>query len=299
MHKSRTCLTVLLIASISALTTSLAAQTGTIGCSSNDGRYHYCRTNTANRVRLVRQLPGSRCQQNFSWGFDYRGIWVDRGCRAEFEYGVHQASDNTGAAIAGGILGAIIVGAIVSSNNDDHKDHQAAQRDYYRDGYRMGQRDWNYRKPPYYPGYKNRFPRAYEDVFAHGYDDGYNNRHGSDDRYDESPNYSTYDGYATYTNQQTVVRHQRQSRTPQPGSADYGTINNPNHGAGPPEPGDLEYRTINHPNDGAGPPEPGQLEFSNPNNGAGPPEPGQLEFSNPNDGAGPPEPGQLEFKPHQ
>ena len=273
MQGSRTFLSVLLIAAVPALTTSLAAQTGTVGCSSNDGFYHYCRANTAGHVRLVRQLPGPRCQQNFSWGFDYRGIWVDRGCRAEFEYGAPPASDHTGAAVAGGILGAIIVGAIISSSNGEHRDQYADHRDYYRDGYRMGQRDWNYGKPPYYLGYKNRFPHAYEEIFARGYDDGYNNRHGSGDRYDEDRNYSTYDGYATYTNEHTVVRSQKQYRSPRPGSADYGTINNPNHGAGAPRPGDVDYGTINNPNHGAGPPEPGDEDYgtiNNPNNGAGP-----------------------------
>ena len=293
MQGSRTFLSVLLIAAVPALTTSLAAQTGTMGCSSNDGFYHYCRANTAGHVRLVRQLPGPRCQQNFSWGFDYRGIWVDRGCRAEFEYGAPPASDHTGAAVAGGILGAIIVGAIISSSNGEHRDQYADHRDYYRDGYRMGQRDWNYGKPPYYLGYKNRFPHAYEEIFARGYDDGYNNRHGSGDRYDEDRNYSTYDGYATYTNEHTVVRSQKQYRSPRPGSADYGTINNPNHGAGAPEPGSADYGTINNPNHGAGAPRPGDVDYgtiNNPNHGAGPPEPGDEDYgtiNNPNNGAGP------------
>jgi len=36
---------------------------------------------------LARQISGSRCEQNSTWGYDSRGIWVDRGCRAEFDFG--------------------------------------------------------------------------------------------------------------------------------------------------------------------------------------------------------------------
>jgi hypothetical protein len=35
-------------------------------------------------VQLVRQISGSPCRQDETWGYDRRGIWVDRGCRAEF-----------------------------------------------------------------------------------------------------------------------------------------------------------------------------------------------------------------------
>src|SRR4051794_26513099 len=35
-------------------------------------------------VRLVRQLSDARCVEGRTWGWDNRGIWVDRGCRAEF-----------------------------------------------------------------------------------------------------------------------------------------------------------------------------------------------------------------------
>lgn len=55
-----------------------------ITCSSNDGRRHYCAANTSRGVRMVRQRSGSACVQGSSWGFDQRGIWVDRGCRADF-----------------------------------------------------------------------------------------------------------------------------------------------------------------------------------------------------------------------
>jgi hypothetical protein len=44
---------------------------------------------------MVRQLSGSPCQQNYSWGFDDRGIWVDHGCRADFSLESGAGSDES------------------------------------------------------------------------------------------------------------------------------------------------------------------------------------------------------------
>lgn len=115
--------TSLLVAScVLATTMPAVAQGPLLTCSSNDGAYHYCRADTQNRVQLTRQISGSPCQQGYSWGYDYRGIWVDRGCRAQFEYGFGNGNSNNGgdgsntsAAIAAGILGAIVVGSIIAS----------------------------------------------------------------------------------------------------------------------------------------------------------------------------------------
>jgi hypothetical protein len=60
------------------------ANASTITCSSDNGQRVYCGADTSGGVRLVRQLSGSPCDQR-TWGFDSRGIWVDRGCRAEFD----------------------------------------------------------------------------------------------------------------------------------------------------------------------------------------------------------------------
>jgi len=60
-------------------------QGASITCSSNDGRRAYCQVDTRDaEVRMVRQISGSPCRQGETWGWDGRGIWVDRGCRAEF-----------------------------------------------------------------------------------------------------------------------------------------------------------------------------------------------------------------------
>ncbi len=56
----------------------------TITCSSDDGRRKYCAADTRRGVRMVNQRSGSPCTQGSTWGYDRRGIWVDRGCRADF-----------------------------------------------------------------------------------------------------------------------------------------------------------------------------------------------------------------------
>jgi Protein of unknown function (DUF3011) len=47
----------------------------------------FCNVNTSGGVRLVRQRSDADCIYNRTWGYDRRGIWVDRGCRADFEVG--------------------------------------------------------------------------------------------------------------------------------------------------------------------------------------------------------------------
>ena len=179
--------TSLLVAScVLAATIPAIAQSPLLTCSSNDGAYHYCRADTQNRVQLTHQISGSPCQQGYSWGYDYRGIWVDRGCRAQFEYGFgnnnsdNGGSNNTNAAIAAGILGAIVVGSIIASQNSDNGDsnytYDQQRRNAYRDGYRSGQRDWDDDFGPYYQRYRGRYSPEFQNDFSAGYDDGYNNR---------------------------------------------------------------------------------------------------------------------------
>jgi hypothetical protein len=63
---------------------SLSAQQ-IVNCSSEDGRRHYCQIDSRSDVRLIKQRSDARCQEGYSWGHDRHGIWVDRGCRADFE----------------------------------------------------------------------------------------------------------------------------------------------------------------------------------------------------------------------
>lgn len=55
-----------------------------ITCSSNNGKRNWCSIRRGADVRLTRQISGSACIQGQTWGVDHQGLWVDRGCRAEF-----------------------------------------------------------------------------------------------------------------------------------------------------------------------------------------------------------------------
>jgi hypothetical protein len=94
-----------------------SAARGTIRCESKNYNRNFCRVDTENNVSLRRQLSSSPCQRNRSWGFDNNGIWVDRGCSAEFDFGRNSGSSgNNNAAIAAGILGALAIGAAIGSS---------------------------------------------------------------------------------------------------------------------------------------------------------------------------------------
>jgi Protein of unknown function (DUF3011) len=55
-----------------------------VTCQSHDYGYQYCAIHVRRGAELVRQLSGSTCVSNESWGFDRDGVWVDKGCAAEF-----------------------------------------------------------------------------------------------------------------------------------------------------------------------------------------------------------------------
>src|SRR5271156_5271278 len=56
-----------------------------ITCASNNGKRNFCAIGDPRQsVQMVRQISNSACIQGQTWGNDNRGIWVDRGCRAQF-----------------------------------------------------------------------------------------------------------------------------------------------------------------------------------------------------------------------
>jgi hypothetical protein len=69
-----------------------------ISCSSDDGARHYCAANIRGPVALTRQLSGTPCVEGQSWGYDRGGVWVDRGCSAEFQLSAGEARDDRGPA---------------------------------------------------------------------------------------------------------------------------------------------------------------------------------------------------------
>jgi Protein of unknown function (DUF3011) len=56
-----------------------------IRCSSNNMNYVRCPVNgNIARAQLNRQISGSACIQGQTWGWDKKGLWVNKGCRADF-----------------------------------------------------------------------------------------------------------------------------------------------------------------------------------------------------------------------
>jgi hypothetical protein len=56
-----------------------------VTCASEDMHRQYCEAGPNNGIRLIRQRSESRCEMGRSYGFRGNQIWVDRGCRADFE----------------------------------------------------------------------------------------------------------------------------------------------------------------------------------------------------------------------
>lgn len=57
---------------------------GLLYCESRDYQYTFCPTGRVRVAELVNQRSQSPCDYGRSWGYQSDGIWVDRGCAAEF-----------------------------------------------------------------------------------------------------------------------------------------------------------------------------------------------------------------------
>lgn len=81
-----------------AATPSAAGDAGpptrNVVCESADMGWNHCKADTGGRVTLLRKLSDddTTCIRGTDWGIDATGIWVARGCRAEFSTG--NQSDN-------------------------------------------------------------------------------------------------------------------------------------------------------------------------------------------------------------
>jgi hypothetical protein len=53
-------------------------------CESKNNIKHTCRADTRSGVVLTRMLSENACVRGRSWGTNREGVWVDKGCRAEF-----------------------------------------------------------------------------------------------------------------------------------------------------------------------------------------------------------------------
>jgi len=89
MKKALIAVSALLMAS------AAAAQTNDrlVVCESINNTRHTCRVNFSGGIAMTRQLSDNACIRGQSWGINQRGIWVDRGCRAEFTVGNAMSSN--------------------------------------------------------------------------------------------------------------------------------------------------------------------------------------------------------------
>ncbi|MEN3110301.1 DUF3011 domain-containing protein [Uliginosibacterium paludis] len=105
----------------------------TISCNSRGHDYTYCQVDTANHVELVKKNSWSDCEQGRSWGYDEHGVWVDRGCSADFRVGQEDQHKNNhprtkAIAIGAAVLGAAALGAmLLSKHSQDQSGNESTQ----------------------------------------------------------------------------------------------------------------------------------------------------------------------------
>ena len=75
----------LLLAICMAVPFAVSAQKVTIRCESKGHRRDCSAGEAIVRVRLVRQLSVTSCEEGENWGYTRNTVWVDHGCRADFE----------------------------------------------------------------------------------------------------------------------------------------------------------------------------------------------------------------------
>jgi hypothetical protein len=91
-----------------------------VRCESWNYRYARCNLDTRGGVRIVRVIAG-KCRQGSSWGWDNRRnyVWVNNGCRGEFQsrYGSwgNSNGNNAGAVIGGVVVAAGLVAIIAAA----------------------------------------------------------------------------------------------------------------------------------------------------------------------------------------
>ncbi|MGH8026231.1 MAG: DUF3011 domain-containing protein [Pseudoxanthomonas sp.] len=71
-------------ASGGAASVAVAARSKKLVCESDGEQWKRCEATVEQGVDLLRQLSRTRCVKGTNWGWDRTGIWVDKGCRAEF-----------------------------------------------------------------------------------------------------------------------------------------------------------------------------------------------------------------------
>lgn len=120
-------------------------------CESLDRRRQWCQADVAGNVVITRRIAGSRCREGQDWGWDRRGIWVDNGCRADFEFDA----------------------LLDRSEENRDREWNATQRAAYNRGYERGEEDRRAGRSADYERYSQEYTGHTEPYFREGYDDGF------------------------------------------------------------------------------------------------------------------------------
>jgi len=91
----------------------------TVRCESSGYRYQHCSVDTNGRVTIQRQLSSTKCREGDNWGYDSRGIWVNKGCGAEFRVSGGGGGNNKALAAGAAIAGIAIVAALAARSSSN------------------------------------------------------------------------------------------------------------------------------------------------------------------------------------
>lgn len=118
-----------------------SAKAETITCESRNGSYQSCAADTRGGVTLSRQLSSQGCWEGDTWGYDRNRIWVNNGCRAQFNVGSSSSSGNKNNAVAAAVVVGLVGAAILANKNkrdrdrdDDYDDNWGGPRNTFQCG---------------------------------------------------------------------------------------------------------------------------------------------------------------------
>jgi|JI9StandDraft_2_1071091.scaffolds.fasta_scaffold14800_3 hypothetical protein len=98
----------------------------TIRCESYNMGYRFCRADTDNRVEIARQISNTNCVLDRNWGYARNGVWVNRGCGADFRVGRGGSSSDKTAAAVVGLIGLAAIAAAASNQNKQSQEDVSA-----------------------------------------------------------------------------------------------------------------------------------------------------------------------------
>lgn len=110
------------VAATLAVTLSLASVPAWAGrevtCESHKMRRTFCPTGEHGSIRLLESKGFWGCEEGRSWGVETDGIWVSNDCKGRFWVDDKSGgSHNRNAAIAAGVIGALVLGAAIANNS--------------------------------------------------------------------------------------------------------------------------------------------------------------------------------------